>query len=62
MWGASAHAGIAGGTPSRSFAPGAIAGPGSTSTAWHPTVLTMLGLVAAEIFAIGLISRHILEG
>jgi hypothetical protein len=33
------------------------AGPGG----WEPTVLWMLGLVIAEIFAIGFLSRHLLS-
>jgi len=33
------------------------AGPGG----WHPTVLYMLGLVAAEIIAVGVLSRHLLR-
>lgn len=37
-------------------ASGGPAGPGG----WHPTVLAMLGLVVAEIVAVGFLSRHLL--
>lgn len=36
---------------------GAGAGPGG----WHPTILYLLVLVAAEIFAVGLLSRTVLR-
>lgn len=39
---------------------GPTAGTGGTQ-AWHPTVLYMLGLVAAEIILVGILSRHLLS-
>ena len=36
--------------------PSMSAGPGG----WHPTVLYMLALVAAEIVIVGVLSRHLL--
>lgn len=32
----------------------------SAAGGWHPTVLYMLGLVIAEIFVAGFLSRHLL--
>lgn len=58
MWNANARV-----STGQSFAPGAIAGPTASggAAAWHPTVLYLLALVAAEIVAIGFVSRHLLE-
>jgi hypothetical protein len=36
---------------------GSIAAPGG----WHPTVLYMGGLVAGEIVAVAILSRHLLK-
>lgn len=41
---------------------GPIRSPGVNAPGgWHPTVLYMLGLVAAEIIAVALLSRHLLR-
>ena len=37
--------------------PSSAAGPGG----WHPTILYLLALVAAEIVAVGFLSRHLLK-
>lgn len=34
-------------------------GGGNVAGGWHPTVLYMIGLVAAEIFAVAWISKHL---
>jgi len=51
---ASAGAGVGGMAPIASPS-GGSAVPGG----WHPTVLYMIGLVAAEIFAVAWISKHL---
>jgi hypothetical protein len=45
-------------TAVQSPSPGLAAGPGG----WHPTVLYMLALVAAEILVVGWLSRNLLGG
>lgn len=49
----SAGAGAGGMAPIASPSGGSVAG------GWHPTVLYMIGLVAAEILAVAWISRHL---
>lgn len=36
-------------------------GGGGSQGGWHPTVVYMLALVAAEIIAVGFLSRHLLK-
>ncbi len=44
---------------------GPITSPGASQDlgagGWHPTVLFMVGLVIAEIIAVGLVSRYLLK-
>lgn len=43
----------------------ATGGPSSASKSgpggWHPTVLYLVGLVLAEVFILGFVSRHLLS-
>ena len=48
---ASAQSSISTGSPASSGAAGN----------WHPTILTMLGLIVAEIVAVAVLSRHLLR-
>lgn len=52
---ASAGAGVGGMAPIASPS----GGGGNVAGGWHPTVLYMIGLVAAEIIAVAWISKHL---
>ena len=54
---AAAGAGTSGSGTAISSASAGATGPGG----WHPTVLYMLVLVAAEILAVAFLSRHLLK-
>jgi hypothetical protein len=56
---ANAAAGVRLGTPASPGGPLPAAGPGPGG--WHPTILYMVALVAAEIIAVTLLSRYILR-
>lgn len=55
--GISAQAG-GGGPVSRVASPSAGSGPGG----WEPSVLFLVGLTAAEIFIVAVLSRHLFGG
>lgn len=50
--------GAAGGANSIATAPVSTSG---AAGGWHPTILTMLGLIVAEIVAVAILSRHLLR-
>lgn len=58
MWKAAAAA-SAGAAPISSPSGGGIGAPAAGPGGWHPSVLTMLGLVVAEIAAVAFLSRHL---